>query len=96
MRLRPSGLILTCVSKADRLVWPVCPGLVVAMIREFLVFCMHRLIHLPFLCKWMHSVRHNPINPSPWSSLAIHQAEHLLDLPTVPVPQHLLLPSHPP
>jgi sterol desaturase/sphingolipid hydroxylase (fatty acid hydroxylase superfamily) len=26
-------------------------------------FCIHRLIHVPLLYKWVHSVHHNSVNP---------------------------------
>ncbi|MDW8371448.1 MAG: sterol desaturase family protein, partial [Geminicoccaceae bacterium] len=35
-------------------------------------YCIHRLIHTPFLYKWVHSVHHNSVNPQPWSSLSMH------------------------
>lgn len=41
-------------------------------------FAIHRLIHTPFLYKWVHSVHHNSINPSPWSSLSMHPVEGFL------------------
>ncbi len=53
-------------------------ALVVPIIHEFHFFCIHRLIHTPLLYKWVHSVHHNSVNPSPWSSLSMHPVEHLL------------------
>ena len=52
--------------------------LVVPIIHEFHFFCIHRLIHMPFLYRYVHSVHHNSVNPSPFSSLAMHPVEHLL------------------
>ncbi|MEQ8968310.1 MAG: sterol desaturase family protein [Azospirillaceae bacterium] len=68
-------------------------ALLVPVIHEFHFFCIHRLIHVPFLYRWVHSVHHNSINPSPWSSLAMHPVEHLLYLSTMAY--HLVLPSNP-
>ena len=68
-------------------------ALVVPVIHEFHFFLIHRLIHTPFLYKWVHSVHHNSINPSPWSSLSMHPVEHLLYLSTAFY--HLLIPSNP-
>ncbi|ARO30718.1 fatty acid hydroxylase protein [Rhizobium sp. NXC14] len=68
-------------------------ALVVPIIHEFHFFCIHRLIHTPFLYKWVHSVHHNSVNPSPWSSLSMHPVEHLLYLGTAFY--HLILPSNP-
>ena len=60
---------------------------------EIHFFAIHRLIHTPFLYKWVHSVHHNSINPSPWSSLSMHPVEgfiyHAVAL------WHLLIPSNP-
>ncbi|KNY14096.1 desaturase [Shinella sp. SUS2] len=68
-------------------------ALAVPIIHEFHFFCIHRLIHTPFLYKWVHSVHHNSVNPSPWSSLSMHPVEHLLYLGTAFY--HLVLPSNP-
>ena len=68
-------------------------ALVVPIIHEFHFFCIHRLIHTPFLYKWVHSVHHNSVNPSPWSSLSMHPVEHFLYLGTAFY--HLVLPSNP-
>ena len=67
--------------------------LAVPVIHEFHFFCIHRLIHTPLLYKWVHSVHHNSVNPSPWSSLSMHPIEHLLYF--APVLYHLLIPSNP-
>jgi hypothetical protein len=45
------------------------------------------------LYKWIHSVHHNSVNPSPWSSLSMHPIEHLLYWSDSLI--HLVLPSHP-
>ena len=68
-------------------------ALVVPVIHEFHFYCIHRLIHTPFLYKWVHSVHHNSVNPSPWSSLSMHPVEHLLYFSTTFY--HLIIPSHP-
>jgi sterol desaturase/sphingolipid hydroxylase (fatty acid hydroxylase superfamily) len=68
-------------------------ALIVPIIHEFHFFCIHRLIHTPFLYKWVHSVHHNSVNPSPWSSLSMHPVEHLLYFSTALY--HLILPSNP-
>lgn len=68
-------------------------ALAVPIIHEVHFFCVHRLIHTPWLYKWIHSVHHNSVNPSPWSSLAMHPVEHLLYFGTAFY--HLILPSNP-
>lgn len=63
------------------------------MIHEVHFFCIHRAIHWPPLYRWVHSVHHNSINPSPWSSLSMHPVEtfiyHAVAL------WHLVIPSNP-
>ena len=81
------------------LIWSENPAalallcLVVPVIHEFHFYCIHRLIHTPWLYEWVHAVHHKSINPSPWSSLAMHPVEHLLYFASILY--HLVLPSHP-
>ena len=67
--------------------------LVVPIIHDFHFYCIHRLIHIPFLYKWVHSVHHKSVNPSPWSSLSMHPIEHFLYFSTVF--WHFIIPSNP-
>jgi sterol desaturase/sphingolipid hydroxylase (fatty acid hydroxylase superfamily) len=78
---------------ADHPIYLGALALVVPILHEFHFFCVHRLIHTPFLYRWVHSVHHNSVNPSPWSSLSMHPVEHLLYFSTVLY--HLILPSNP-
>lgn len=73
--------------------WLVVFALILPLLHEFHFYCIHRLIHVPILYKWVHSVHHNSVNPSPWSSLSMHPVEHLLYWSGTLI--HLLLPSHP-
>ena len=68
-------------------------GLLIPAFHEAHFYVIHRLIHTPFLYKWVHSVHHNSANPSPWSSLSMHPVELLLYFSDVLI--HLVLPSHP-
>ncbi|MEZ5731737.1 MAG: sterol desaturase family protein [Paracoccaceae bacterium] len=68
-------------------------ALVLPLLHELHFYCIHRLIHIPPLYRWIHSVHHNSVNPSPWSSLSMHPVEHLLYWSGTLI--HLLLPSHP-
>jgi len=78
---------------AEHPYWLVVFGLVLPVWHEFHFYCIHRLIHVPILYKWVHSVHHNSVNPSPWSSLSMHPVEHLLYWSDSLI--HLVLPSHP-
>lgn len=77
----------------DSPVWFVVVALLVPVIHDLHFYSIHRLIHIPVLYKWVHSVHHNSVNPSPWSSLSMHPVEHLLYWSDSLI--HLLLPSHP-
>ncbi|MES2435415.1 MAG: sterol desaturase family protein [Pseudomonadota bacterium] len=66
----------------------LCPA-----IQEIHFFCIHRLIHVPVFYKWIHSVHHNSVNPSPWSSLSMHPVEGLLYHAVCL--WHLVIPSNP-
>jgi sterol desaturase/sphingolipid hydroxylase (fatty acid hydroxylase superfamily) len=74
-------------------VWFVALTFLLPLWHEFHFYCVHRLIHVPLLYKWIHSVHHNSVNPSPWSSLSMHPVEHLLYWSDSLI--HLVLPSHP-
>ncbi len=67
--------------------------LIAPAVHEIYFFCLHRLIHTPFLYKWVHSVHHNSINPSPWSSLSMHPCEGFPYMAEAWL--HLLIPSNP-
>lgn len=77
----------------DNPVWLILFAIMIPVIHDLHFYLIHRLIHLPILYKWIHSVHHNSINPSPWSSLSMHPVEHLLYWSDSLV--HLILPSHP-
>ncbi len=77
----------------DSPLWLVAFGLMIPLIHEVHFFIIHRLIHIPILYKWIHSVHHNSVNPSPWSSLSMHPVEHLLYWSDSLI--HLIVPSHP-
>ena len=77
----------------DNPVWLVVFWLIIPLVHEAHFFCVHRLIHIPWLYRHVHSVHHNSVNPSPWSSLSMHPVEHLLYWSGSVI--HLILPSHP-
>jgi sterol desaturase/sphingolipid hydroxylase (fatty acid hydroxylase superfamily) len=78
---------------AEHPYWLAIFGLVLPIYHELHFYCIHRLIHVPVLYKYIHSVHHNSVNPSPWSSLSMHPIEHLLYWSDSLI--HLILPSHP-
>ncbi|MCB1333867.1 MAG: sterol desaturase family protein [Roseivivax sp.] len=68
-------------------------ALILPLLHELHFYAIHRMIHIPVLYRLVHSVHHNSVNPSPWSSLSMHPVEHLLYWSGSLI--HLLLPSHP-
>ena len=68
-------------------------ALLAPALHETHFFLIHRFIHVEPLYKWVHSVHHNSVNPSPWSSLAMHPVEHLLYFSVAL--WSLVIPSHP-
>jgi sterol desaturase/sphingolipid hydroxylase (fatty acid hydroxylase superfamily) len=68
-------------------------ALVVPVIHETHFFLLHRLLHWGPLYRWVHSVHHNSVNPSPFSSLAMHPVE-LIGYLGVAL-WHLVIPSNP-
>jgi len=59
----------------------------------FHFYWMHRLLHLPFFYKHVHSLHHRNVNIGPWSGLSMHPVEHLLYLSSLLI--HFVFPSHP-
>lgn len=61
--------------------WDANPAYLAALVfiapvvHEVHFFFVHRLIHWGPLYRWIHSVHHNSINPTPWSSLSMHPVE---------------------
>lgn len=81
------------VAWADHPVYLALLVLAAPMIHETHFFFLHRAIHWGPLYRLVHSVHHNSVNPSPWSSLSMHPVEgflyHAVAL------WHLVIPSNP-
>ncbi|MCB2141623.1 MAG: sterol desaturase family protein, partial [Rhodobacteraceae bacterium] len=73
--------------------WLAVLILLVPAIHEVHFFCGHWLIHQGVLYKWIHSIHHNSINPSPWSSMSMHPVEAAFFFSEMM--WHLLIPSNP-
>lgn len=67
--------------------------LVTPVIISFHFYWIHRLIHLPFLYKHIHSLHHRNTNVGPWSGLSMHPLEHLLYFSSILV--HCVIAAHP-
>ena len=66
--------------------------LLAPIVHEVHFYCIHRGIHWAPLYRWVHSVHHNSVNPSPWSSMSMHPVESTLYFGvafwTLAVPSH--------
>ncbi|MEY4754294.1 MAG: hypothetical protein RJA44_1969 [Pseudomonadota bacterium] len=62
-------------SWAEHAGWLIGLGLLAPLVHEVHFYCIHRAIHWGPLYRWVHSVHHNSVNPSPWSSLSMHPVE---------------------
>ncbi len=68
-------------------------ALAVPVIHETHFFLLHRFLHWGPMYKFVHSVHHNSVNPSPFSSLSMHPVE-LIGYLGVAL-WHLAIPSNP-
>ncbi|MGU7772746.1 sterol desaturase family protein [Burkholderia sp. MR1-5-21] len=59
----------------DRPLYLLMLTLLAPVVHEVHFYFVHRAIHWGPLYKWVHSVHHNSVNPSPWSSLSMHPVE---------------------
>ena len=74
-------------------IWFVALFAVIPIWESFYFYWIHRLIHLPFLYKHVHSLHHRNINVGPWSGLSMHPVEHVIYLGSVLV--HFVVAAHP-
>lgn len=81
------------IGLSEHPLWLGLFALLIPALHELHFYCIHRLIHTDWLYRHIHAVHHKAINPSPWSSLAMHPVEHLLYFSSMLY--HLVLPSHP-
>lgn len=73
--------------------WLAILILLAPAIHEVHFFCGHWLLHRRHLYKYVHSIHHNSINPSPWSSMSMHPVEGAFFISEIL--WHLLIPSNP-
>ncbi|MBT4490208.1 MAG: sterol desaturase family protein [Rhodospirillaceae bacterium] len=73
--------------------WFVVLLLVAPVIHSIHFYLGHRLLHVKFLYRSIHSLHHNNVDVGPWSGLSMHPVEHILYFSTVVV--QWLLALHP-
>ena len=74
-------------------VWFVAMFLLIPVWESFYFYWIHRMIHLPYLYKRVHSLHHRNINVGPWSGMSMHPVEHAIYLGTVLI--HWIVAAHP-
>ena len=81
------------VDPSQHWVWLAVLVFLAPAIHEIHFFCGHWLIHQGPLYKYIHSIHHNSINPSPWSSMSMHPVEAAFFFSEMM--WHILIPSTP-
>ena len=74
-------------------VWFIALFFLIPIWESFYFYWIHRLLHVPFLYRHVHSLHHRNVNVGPWSGLSMHPVEHVIFLGSVFI--HLIVPAHP-
>lgn len=53
-------------------------------IHDIYFYFTHRLLHVPFLYKKIHTIHHNSTNPNPWTAFSFHPLEGVIQIGIVP------------
>lgn len=81
------------LSFAQNPVWFVAALILLPIWSAFHFYWIHRLLHVPILYKWVHSLHHRNVNVGPWSGMSMHPVEHLLYHSTLLI--HFIVPLSP-
>ena len=74
-------------------IWFIALFLLIPVWESFYFYWIHRLLHVPVLYKYVHSLHHRNTNVGPWSGLSMHPVEHVIYLGAVLI--FLIAPAHP-
>lgn len=74
-------------------VWFLLWFMLIPIWSAFHFYWVHRLLHVPFLYKRVHSLHHRNVNIGPWSGFSMHPVEHFIYLTTLCI--HWIVASHP-
>lgn len=55
------------------------------LMHDMYFYFIHRLMHQPFLYRYIHRVHHLSTNPSPWTAYAFHPFEAMLEAGIIPL-----------
>ncbi len=92
MWLMANGIAPT-ITPVDHPIWFVLSLILLPIWSAFHFYWVHRLLHVPFLYKRVHSLHHRNVNIGPWSGFSMHPAEHFLYLSSLCI--HWIVPSDP-
>lgn len=84
---------LRMVTFKDNPVYFILILLLIPFFRESHFYFAHKILHMGWMMRKVHTVHHMNPNPSPWSGMAMHPVEHILYFSTVLI--HFIVPSHP-
>lgn len=81
------------ITFAENPFWFLLALLLLPIWSAFHFYWVHRLLHVPILYKYVHSLHHRNVNVGPWSGMSMHPIEHLLYHSTLLI--HFIVPLHP-
>jgi Delta7-sterol 5-desaturase len=81
------------ITFAQNPVWFVLALILLPIWSAFHFYWVHRLLHVPFLYRFVHSLHHRNVSIGPWSGFAMHPVEHFLYLSSLAI--HWIVASHP-
>ncbi|QGX96842.1 sterol desaturase family protein [Roseovarius faecimaris] len=81
------------ITPAGNPIWFVLSLILLPIWSAFHFYWVHRLLHVPFLYKRVHSLHHRNVNVGPWSGFSMHPVEHLLYCSSLCI--HWIVPSDP-
>jgi len=74
-------------------VWFVLALVLLPIWSAFHFYWIHRLLHVPFLYRKVHSLHHRNVNVGPWSGFSMHPVEHLFYVSSIVI--HWIVATHP-
>lgn len=81
------------ITPAGNPLWFVLSLVLLPIWSAFHFYWVHRLLHVPFLYRRVHSLHHRNVSIGPWSGFAMHPAEHFLYISSLCI--HWVVPSDP-
>ncbi len=92
MWLMANGHVPT-ITLASNPVWFVLALILLPIWSAFHFYWVHRLLHVPFFYRHVHSLHHRNVNVGPWSGFSMHPVEHFLYISSLCI--HWVVASHP-